>query len=402
MKTRVLFVDDEPLILQGLQRMLRSQRHEWDMTFVESGDEAMSRMEVQPFDVVVSDMRMPGMDGATLLNRVRERHPETLRFILSGHADRDMVMRCVGSTHQFLSKPCDPDALRTTIERARRLSGTFHGDALGRLVGRLEHLPSLPSLYVEIVERLRDPEVCTDDVAAVVARDVAMTAKMLKLVNSAFFGLGQPIANPAEAVSYLGIETIKSLVLTMHAFTQFEESAVSAEFMGQLWSHSLEVAAAARTIIGSEHLGRRIEEQAFGAGMLHDVGKLILMCNLPDECAVAQRLAEQESIALWEAETRVLGASHADVGGYLLGLWGLPAPVVEAIALHHTPGSSPIPALGPLTAVHAANVLTAPENSVAAILRGNLNSEYLESIGCASRVEDWRALLQQPAPQNPP
>ncbi|MBX3745118.1 MAG: HDOD domain-containing protein [Verrucomicrobiae bacterium] len=402
MKTRVLFVDDEPLILQGLQRMLRSQRHEWDMTFVESGDEAMARMDQQSFDVVVSDMRMPGMDGASLLNRVRERHPETLRFILSGHADQDMVMRCVGSTHQFLSKPCDPDALRTTIERARRLAGTLHGDALGRLVGRLEHLPSLPSLYVEIVDRLRDPEVCTDDVAAVVAKDVAMTAKMLKLVNSAFFGLGRPIASPAEAVSYLGIETIKSLVLTMHAFAQYEGTSVPAEFMGQLWSHSLEVAGAARTIAGAEAAGRHIEEEAFGAGMLHDVGKLILMCNVPDECALARRLAEQESIALWEAETRVLGASHADVGGYLLGLWGLPAPVVEAIALHHAPQSSPTRAFGPLAAVHAANLLAKPVNGVAAMLRGNLDSEYLEAIGCAARAGHWRAVLQNPAPRNHP
>ena len=105
-KTRILFVDDEPLVLQGLQRMLRPMRNEWEMAFVESGRRALEEMATLPFQVVVSDMRMPGMNGAQFLSHVQELYPRTVRLILSGHADKDLIMKCVGTAHQFLAKPC--------------------------------------------------------------------------------------------------------------------------------------------------------------------------------------------------------------------------------------------------------------------------------------------------------
>ena len=158
MKKRILFVDDDPLVLQGLQRMLRSMREEWEMEFVESGPIALEAMAKSPFDVVVSDMRMPGMNGAELLNRVMKLHPNTIRFILSGHADQDLVMQCVGTTHQYLAKPCEPDALKATIRRASALGQSLQNGQLKSLVSRIERLPSLPSLYLKVVQKLQDPE----------------------------------------------------------------------------------------------------------------------------------------------------------------------------------------------------------------------------------------------------
>jgi HD-like signal output (HDOD) protein len=194
-------------------------------------------------------------------------------------------------------------------------------------------------------------------VGAVVARDVAMTAKILKLVNSAFFGLGHDISNPAEAVNYLGIETIKALVLTLHAFARSDTEQVPVPFMDALWSHSLEVAAGSRAITEAEEAPRRTSDEAFAAGILHDVGKLILLRNFPEEYAECSRIVTSEGLPTWRAELLVFGASHADLGGYLLGLWGLPRTVVDAIAFHHTPGKAGHSEFGPLTALHVANVL---------------------------------------------
>jgi DNA-binding NtrC family response regulator len=173
-KKRILFVDDEAMILQGLQRMLRPMREEWDMEFIGSGAKALERMGPAPFDVVVSDMRMPGMNGAEFLTEVMKRHPKTIRLILSGHADKELILQCVGATHQYLAKPCDADALKATVTRASNLEGNLQSEPLRKLVGQLSHLPSIPSLYMEIVEIANHPGASLEDVAQVIARDLAM------------------------------------------------------------------------------------------------------------------------------------------------------------------------------------------------------------------------------------
>src|SRR3984957_5344026 len=182
MKKRILFVDDEDFALRGLERLLRSMREEWDMEFVDSGEKALARMNGAAFDVIVSDMRMPGMNGAELLNEVMKHHPKTVRLILSGYADRDLIMKCVGSTHQYLSKPCDADALKMTVRRAAELERTMKTDALRQLVTRCVELLSVPAVFSEMVEALQNPETDVGTIGAIVVKDGAMTVKILKLV----------------------------------------------------------------------------------------------------------------------------------------------------------------------------------------------------------------------------
>ncbi|MBL9136363.1 MAG: HDOD domain-containing protein [Verrucomicrobiales bacterium] len=391
MKTRILFVDDEPLVLQGLQRMLRGARNEWDMDFVTSGTEALARLEEQAYDVVVSDMRMPGMDGAQLLTEVMHRHPRTARFVLSGHADRELVMRGLDAIHQFMTKPCDLETLRSTIQRAHTLQEALRTEGLRRLIGQIEQLPSLPKLYHEITDLLRQSEVDAAAVGSVVARDVAMTAQILKLVNSAFFGLGREISNPAEAVNYLGVETIKALVLTLHTFARLETDDVPLQFMDTLWSHSLDVASGSRAITEVEEAPRRTCDESFAAGILHDVGKLILHRNFPEEYAECTRIMSAKHLPSWRAELLVFGASHADLGGYLLGLWGLPKSVVEAIAYHHNPDKVGHFEFGPLTALHVANTLIPPkrEGPGESKRRDPLDIDYLARTRRAERLPLW-------------
>ena len=194
-------------------------RNEWEMEFVDNAADALARMERGGVDVVVSDMRMPGMNGAQLMTEVMKRHPQTVRIILSGHADQDLIMKCVGSTHQYLAKPCDPDALKATVGRASAMDAAMQNKTLQKLTSQMDRLPSLPSLYIEVVEKLQTPEVTLEDVAVIIAKDIGMTAKILKLVNSAFFGLRRQISGPEEAVAYLGLDTIKALVLSINAFS---------------------------------------------------------------------------------------------------------------------------------------------------------------------------------------
>lgn len=402
MKKRVLFVDDESLVLEGLQRMLRSMRGEWDMAFVDSGAKALELMAQAPFDVVVSDMRMPGMNGAELLAEVLKRFPRTVRLILSGHADRDLVLKCVGSTHQYLSKPCQPEELKAAITRAGNLEESLRDQSLRQLVSRLDRLPSIPALYVQIVEKVKDPEIGLDEIGDIMGRDMAMTAKILKLVNSAFFGLGRQISSPAEAVSYLGVETIKSLVLSIHAFSQFSSAKLGTFSIDALWVHSQQTAGLAKEIARMEDGDNKVLDDSFVAGLLHDTGKLILASNFPQQYDEVLRAGQAGRAALMAAEQQIFGAHHAEVGGYLLGLWGLPVPVVEAIALHHQPSTAPNPVFGPLTAVHVANALV--NTQPAGPNPGSpeeFDLPYLSALGLEGRLEHWRRAAEanlQPQP----
>jgi putative nucleotidyltransferase with HDIG domain len=197
-------------------------------------------------------------------------------------------------------------------------------------------------------------------VAAVVSRDVAMVAKVLQLVNSAFFGLRQHVSNVGQALNLLVLDTIKTLVLSTHIFSQFEESSLTALSIDRIWRHCLKVAIFAKEIAKNEVKDQMLIDDAFMAGMLHDIGKLILAANFREEYVSAREMAIADSLTIQEAEKTVLGAAHPEIGAYLVGLWGLPEPIVEAVAFHHNPNPCLATTLTPVIAVYAANAI---ENS---------------------------------------
>ena len=392
MKKKVLFVDDDALVLKGLQRMLRSLQNQWDMEFLNSGARALARMAETQFDVLVTDMRMPGMNGPELLAEVVQRHPQTVRIILSGHADKDLILKCVSSTHQFLSKPCDSESLKATVLRACGPESSVENQRLKQLVTQMNRLPSLPSLYVEIVEKLNDVDATIEDIGGIIGKDLGMTAQILKLVNSAFFGLSRPVSSPSEAAMYLGIDTIKSLVLTIHAFSQFDDLKSCGFNLDALMHHSVNTGARAKRIAEQEDASRKLCEDCFVAGMLHDTGKLVLAANYPEDCQRVKQLMRNGDLSGCVAENEIFGVDHAKVGGYLLGLWGLPVPVVEAIVLHHSPQLNTSPEFSALTAVHVANALEHEHNEPPDLTAdAGLNGEYLDTLGLTQRVSAWRA-----------
>jgi HD-like signal output (HDOD) protein len=393
MKTRILFVDDEDLALRGLNRLLYPMRNEWEMEFMDGGEKALKRMAIAPFDVVVSDMRMPGMNGAQFLNEVMKCYPKTVRLILSGYADRELILKCVGSTHQYLAKPCDAEALKMTVRRAAELEKSMKSETLRQLVTRCVVLPSVPELYSKMIEALQDPEADIETIGGIIAKDGGMTAKILKLVNSAFFGLGHKISDPNEAVAYLGTDTIKSLALCANAFSEFENAQLPGFSVESLWEHCLIAARAAKMVALHENADRKLADEAYAAGLLHDLGKLVFAANLTEEYRQILNLAREKKIPLIAAEREVFGADHADIGGYLLGLWGLPVPVVEAIALHHRPRNVAQKTFSPLTALHIGNVIASMEKpSISDFPISQLDLGYLNELGIKSDLATWQKI----------
>lgn len=392
---RILFVDDEQNILDGMRRMLRSSRKGLNISYAINANDALQQMAEKPFDIVVSDMRMPGMDGAQLLCEIRERYPETIRIMLTGQADNGSVLRTVNVAHQFLAKPCTPEQLKTTLHQACLLHAVLYHHDIRQVVARIDKLPSLPALYQQVRKMVADPLASVEDVAKCISQDISMSAKVLQLVNSAFFGLFKRVESPAQAVHLLGLDTIQSLVLSVQVFSQFEDQDFSALSLEGLWRHCLATGVYAKKIASSMTKEKAVIDDAFIAGLQHDIGRLILVANLPERYNKALELAEEKSIPLHLAEYTIFGASHAEVGAYLLGLWGFSGPVIEAVAYHHGPCRYPGETFDAVTAVHAANVI---ETEISGGLSGSgvlvFDMEFMARVGCSNYIPRWRESCQ--------
>ena len=394
---RLLFVDDESNILQGLRRMLRPYRDKWQCEFAESGVLALELMEHNPVDVIVSDMMMPGMSGADLLEEVRRRHPKTVRLILSGHADRDLVLKCVHCAHRYLAKPCDAETLVSALAQATSFAPAAESEELAQLVGKIDRLPSPPTFCLALERQLASPHTTVGDIGRLIGEDGAMTAQLLKLVNSAFFGLARRIVAPEEAVTYLGLDVVRALTVGLHLNQTSKTMGVSVAFIDELWNHSLRVSAGARVIaLATEPSNAGLVQEAAAAGLLHDLGKLILNLNFPEQVTKANLLSFARRIPISEAEREVFGCTHADVGGHLFRLWGLPAAVVRAVALHHTPLIEGKELFTALTAVHVADVFA---HELRPHWEGGgpmlVSEGYLASLGMGDCLTKWRKDLKE-------
>ncbi|WP_158269629.1 response regulator [Desulfonatronum sp. SC1] len=395
MQKRILFVDDEPQVLEGLRRMLRSQVRDWELHFAPGGAEALELMATTPVDVVVSDMRMPGMDGVRLLTEVKKRYPHAARLALSGHMDERMIMDSTKVAHQYLTKPCNAEKLVDVIQRLLALRRYLAAEGLACLTSSLEHIPSLPKLYMAIQEELTSPLCSLKKIGEIISTDVGMSAKILQLVNSSFFGMYTKVTSPAQAVNLLGTETVKALVLHVQVFSQFDPKKCPRFSLARLSRHGLLTATLAKRICVEEKASKDVQDDAFLAGILHDVGKLLFAVNCPTLYDEVLELTADKDIPLTTVEEDALGTDHARLGAYLLGLWGMADPVVEAIAFHHRPGLCAMSGFIPLTALHTANALIVqlqPEGPTGK--PEGLDADYLASCGLTDRIPVWEEMAR--------
>lgn len=335
-RQRVLFVDDEQAILEGLKAVLRPQRREWDMVFALGGPAGVHEIENSKFDVVVTDMRMPMIDGAALLTRVKELQPHAVRLVLSGQTDAQTALKSVFTAHQFLAKPCDIEKLRNVVKRCCELNEMLAADELKSLCADVSVLPAAPTTYLAISKVLGDPNSSISDVARIVEREPTLCAKVLQVVNSAFFGLPRAVSSVSQAATYLGTLALRDLALAMETIAKL-----------QTGNHRLPPASYAAfqlNALGVGLLGRRFfaadrrkADDAFVAGMLRDMGHLVLATRPTPSEATDQQ--------------------HAALSAYLLGLWGIPHSVLEAVAFHEHPERVEHQALEVVDVVNLADAL---------------------------------------------
>lgn len=397
-KKKLLVVDDDAMLLDVLEGILADLRHEWDMEFFKSGEEALEALASSPVDLVLADIHLAGMGGIHLLSHIKDKYPHTMRIACSGCAHPNTIVQCLEVAHQFLPKPLTLATLKAMLSRAHELQGRLDNTALQQLVSNIKALPSIPTICQELDAAMQSPHASINTAAVIIAKDMAMLSKILQVVNSAYFGLRRTISSPAHALSLLGLDRVKGLVLTVKLFEQCAPAGPLPVSLEHLWRHGLTTAVGARAIAKSEGAGSLAVENAFMAGLLHDIGLLVLNTNFPDRYRDVFRLIKDDGRQVLRAEREVFGASHADVGAYLLGIWGLHEMIVEAVAFHHDPRPTQQNNPRVLAAVHVANAL-GEENDGAATggIASEISAEYLTACHLDDRAPTWREIYRKSA-----
>ena len=386
---RVLLVDGAPAALAQLQQGLRQQRAQWETVAAGSGTAALASLARERFDAIVSDIGVPAMDGAPFLALVRDRHPNVVRLCLSDTADGEAFMRAVPVTHQFLSKPCNVETLCDMVERICALRDILQQPAIHELVDNLKSLPATPQTFQALSEAMARPNAHTADIARIVSTDTALSVKVLQIANSAFYRRGVPVTSLQAAIAYAGLEMIKSLALSACVFSAIDASPIAGKLLQDLQARSIRKAHFARMLLRES---RRADE-AFTAALLLDIGQAVMALGAPEKFEQMIGLARASGRALYEVEPEVFGAAHPEVGAYLLGLWGLPLDLIEAVAYHHTPSRVQHANTSVLAAVHVADAVVDAGADRPAKLLDRLDTSFVARTGVSRCLTAWNIHL---------
>ncbi|MTI08270.1 response regulator [Curvivirga aplysinae] len=336
-KPHVLFVDDEENILQGLRRGFRGKRKEWSMSFAVGGKNALEILEDNEIDIIVSDMRMPEMDGAELLEKVKEKSPDTTRIVLSGYAENEAILKVVGPAHQYFAKPCDFEVLERSITRILSLRSMIDEKGIRAKITGLESLPSLPDIFMRVLHTIADKDAHVQEICGLIELDLGLKSQILRISNSAFFGVPQQVTKLETALNLLGLNTIRSLALLEGFFRVFRKQDDLIDILGDLSENSMSIAKLSGQLASKLNLSEQQLDWASSAGALSHIGTLYIATEEPEIFKHASNKADATSKPIFEFEQEFMGYHHAAIGGYILGLWGFPIEICEAVAFHHTP-----------------------------------------------------------------
>jgi len=398
MKKRILFIGEDQALCQDFLARCPEPESAWTVQHVRTEEEALALCHQQTITAVVADVNLQGKSGTELLDAFMRRQPKALRIVVSDLGDVESTMKCIGHAHHHVLKPCSAQTLLHTLEQALAQEAWLPSEPLQGLIAQMRQVPSPLKAYSQIVEEMKSPTCSLEKIGKLIERDPAVAAKVLQLANSAVFGRELNVVNPVEAISYIGLETTKAVILLAHTFSSFDNLKLLHFSIEDLWRHSVEVGRMARRVAELESATEDVAEQAFVAGLLHDIGKLLFAANHAGLFGKVLRLTREQHCNLWEAEAQILpGMGHAELGATVLGIWGLPKSVTQAVALHHCPWRRCDNAFSPIAAVHVANILDHEHNpDPTIILPSQINTSYLKDLGLDRRVEVWqRACLER-------
>lgn len=389
MRSRILFVDDEPLMREFYSMVGSLLGSDYEVFTAGGGKEGLEFLKKTPVDIVVSDLVMPEMNGQEFMGAVSREHPESMRIVISSHEDQLTVAQCLMFGHRYFSKPFDLKNLAAVLKRICHLKHQVGSEKLKRVIAGLGSLPTPPRVYFRLTQAVNSPYSSMEEIGGIVQEDPSLTLKLLQISNSAYFAVSRKIVTPMEAVQIVGLQVLRALVLCIHAFKFYQDKKFKSISSTELWEHSLRTATAARKLARYENLSETACEEAFVSGLLHDIGKLVLAANADADYEVLMERSRTEGTPVDQLEWEIFGATHAQIGAYLLGLWGLPEPVVSNVELHHSLDLNANSGFTPAAAIHIAQFLERSPNRIS-----QLDTRFLKMSGVDSRVSEWERVLQ--------
>lgn len=371
-----------------------AELNSWFVNYVDCSEELLERIEQYHYDILIIGIPADAEQTVSALGEIIRLRPDAVRIVVASNLSPTLTARVAEVAHSSLPFDCTHAQVSCAVERALKVIGLIQRPEIKRVIGGIKRLPSLPAIYEKLNQALMSGHANANDISEILEQDPAMAAKVLQLVNSAFFGLERQIYRLNEAVTILGLRLIRDLALSSHLFEALPSGygwdSLSFE---QIHQRSLLVARLAQDISRSVGADRNTQAQAFLAGLLSDFGMLLLANHDPEGYRKVVGLSGEMQQPLYVVEKMHIGVSHAEAGAYLLGLWNLPPAVIEAVLFHHFPASSASDEFQPLTAVHAADALLAPVSSAYdAKISSQLALKYLERLGVEHKLNDWQAL----------
>ena len=331
---RILIVDDEIQILKSLSRIFFET--DYEILTAESGEAALRLLENSEVNLVISDMRMPLMDGYELLSRIKESYPNIIRIILSGYTEETSVFKAVlhNIAKYYILKPWSNEDLLLHVRQIFETEDLLKSKDLLLLINNIETFPTIETSYQKILEMIdRDEEIRS--ISAEIEKDFAISSKLLQIANSAFYGI--QTGSVKHATVYLGLQNLKSLIYSTAIINSFDSASIrNHSSVASLWQHAL-LTNKLLHYIYEVYLGKKLPEAASSSGLLHNIGSLILILNYPGKYIPIITSTEEESPGLTKMEQDAFQVTHQEIGGYLVTWWGLPFPIVESALFHHRP-----------------------------------------------------------------
>ena len=394
MKRTLYVVDDQTPVLETAVLILRMVDREWEVVGFKDPLEALAAVKIKPPDLILSDQLMPGMQGSQLLERVRAVSPTTIRVIMSGYVALNKLT-LITSAHQYIAKPFDASKLRELVRRSFAAQERVVNAGLQTVVTALSSIPSLPQVHQSLLHELEDDRTGSTAIARMVAEDPGLSQKALQLANSPLFGKGYLITSPVDAVMCLGTDMIAAIVLSQNLFRHYEATKRPEMDLTRVWSHCWETACLAQHICRERRLASKIGDEAFLAGLMHEIGRFILIDNFPDQFKAACDGARAAKMPLTVRLRETFQAAPAQVGAYVLELWGLPPSVVSAIGELDSPENDQGNGFTMTSALYIADHIASARFPADSFPVEPWKKEYLKSIGCAEDVATWEQFFSR-------
>lgn len=393
-KINLLFLTKYLNLIEAIKEKLGIKGYDWRITTCSNEKEGLKLLSMDEYDGIIADAHINHVSGCKFLNKIRRIYPRAIRILIDDEFNIEESAKNFTVAHQFLPYPFPPEQLLDVIQRAYQLRYYLKQERIKFLTNKLQFVPSLPSLYFELIQALRNSEINLDRLVEIIEKDMGVASKLLHIVNSAYFGIPRYVTNLRETITILGLNMLKSLILVSHIFTQLDQKTIQFLPVESLWQHSQWTGLLAQKIAITENMGQNITDYCYIGGLLHKIGIVILATQFPKEYKEVFKSFKEKKIPLHESEINKFGSSHAEVGGNLLSLWGIADPIVEAVAFHITPNAYDFHNVIPIAATHIGNYLASksieqnPWDSISTI-----DEVYLRKLNLYKKFNDWCSWL---------